>query len=84
MSDELKLEHKTLDEAINYHSTWFEYHLNLAHMVETFINSKEAPPTSYYTQLERAAAHANILRELRYQKGLEYQREAYAKMDAAS
>lgn len=84
MSDELRLEHMSLDEAINYHSTWFEYHLNKAHMTDKFVNSKEAPPTSYYTQLERATAHANILRELRYQKGLEYQREAYAKMDAAS
>lgn len=66
----IELNHKTLSEAINFHETWFEYHLNLAHMAEDVLRGGTAHAASYQEQITKAAQHAAILAELRHhQKG---------------
>lgn len=64
MTNELKPEHKTLDEAINYHLTWFEYNLNMGHLATRYSSSIGSAAESYFGQ---AAIHATILAELRHQ-----------------
>lgn len=84
MADELKLEHKSLDEAINYHSVWFEYNINMGHLAIRGVSHQSPHPmmtTSAEKLFAEAAIHANILRELRYQQAVRIQAEAFAKMD---
>lgn len=70
MTDELKLEHKTLDEAIKYHSTFFEYALNMGHF-----SDQRMAASSAFKFFEEAAVHAGILAELRHHRANELQHQ---------
>lgn len=68
MPDTLKLEHFTIDKAIDYHSTWFEYSINMLHLAAKALSDRGGAADTYRRE---AADHAAILAELRHHKSLE-------------
>jgi len=75
----IELNHKTLSEAINFHETWFEYHINMGHLA---VRNISVITPSAEKEFTRAAMHANILRELRFQQAVSYQDHADKLMGA--